>query len=81
MILIIFADQYVLRWLESLQREIEEPDLWESLGKYQTPLGAGVAPDTENSPFSAAEAKRLTEDLSKIREYLKSEFEGVWISI
>ncbi len=55
-----------------MKREIEEPDLWETIGVEKALAGAAADKDLDNSPFSEEERKRINQDLIEIKNYLLS---------
>jgi len=62
---------YVRQWLRHLKREVEAPDLWAAISRETAlVLGAGVAGDAANTPFSSSERQRISASLGEIREYL-----------
>jgi len=73
-----WSDQYasVSRWLDCLKRELNEPDLWNSVSQYQLPDGTAVDPSVQNGPFTIPEANQLTEGIKEMRRYLEDEFDG-----
>jgi hypothetical protein len=65
----------VWRWLTFLKREIEQPDLWAELAKYQLPPGEQISSGIGNEPFTAQQADQIIEGLRKVRAYLEAEFD------
>jgi len=65
---------YFIEWLDFLQRELEQPDLWEELFKYRPPPDT-FSPDLANEPFNNQELKKISEGIDNIRAYLESEFD------
>jgi len=67
----------VWNWLHYLKREINEPDYWAQLSKFQLRGAVSLAPEVENLPFTVQEVKQVTSGVNRIREYLKTEFVGI----
>lgn len=70
-----WASQFsnVVNWLRYVKREIDEPDLWKDLAKFQLPEGGRLSPDISNEPFTAAQVDIIAEGLDRVRAYLESE--------
>ncbi|MCK4563577.1 MAG: hypothetical protein KAU94_02745 [Verrucomicrobia bacterium] len=66
---------FVWQWLSHLNREIQEPDEWEQLSKFQLEEPVSVDPDTDNLSFTVQEVKQIKDGINNIREYLKQEFD------
>lgn len=62
---------YVRKWLTYLKREAEAPNLWAMLGE-ENALSAAASPElySENTPFTAAERKRVEVSLVEVRSLL-----------
>jgi len=60
-------------WLVCLMREVNEPDLWEQMSRYQLPSGDRPSPEATNDPFTAQQVERIAEAVNKVRGYLESE--------
>ena len=65
---------YFTHWLDFLKREVEQPDLWEELFKYQLSPDT-FSPNLANEKFNIQELKKISEGIDNIRAYLESEFE------
>ena len=63
------------QWLQNLRREIEQPDLWAEVAKYQLPPGVRVGPQATNEPFSADEAEQLSSTLREIHNLIVAQGE------
>lgn len=61
----------VSSWLEFLEREISEPDLWGQISKYQLPEKVEVEAEMGNDPFTVPEAETIASALSEIRSYIQ----------
>jgi hypothetical protein len=70
-----FQLNYVKNWLMYLKREIEKPDLWAELAKYQLPPGEQLSTEMGNEPFTAQQFDQIAEGLRKVRAYLEAEFD------
>lgn len=68
--------EYVRKWLTYIQREVEQPDLWEDLLKQKIAYDETISPDTGNEPFSTFQAGQIIEGIENIRKYLLNEFKG-----
>jgi hypothetical protein len=64
------------RWLECLLREIEQPDMWAELSKYQIPPGEQISIDIENTPFTYPEVVRIADGINQVRNYLEAQFKA-----
>ena len=64
----------VHNWLNYLKREIEQPDLWDELAKYQLPPGEQINKQIGNEPFTAQQVDQIAENLKKLHVYLEDEF-------
>lgn len=60
-------------WLTYLRRELQEPDLWEELSKYQLRPDSELEPDIPNDPFSPKQIEQILSGLNKIKQYIKEE--------
>jgi len=60
-------------WLSYLQREVEQPDLWADISRYQLPDEDRPSPEQGNEPFTAYQAERISETLDKVKIYIESE--------
>ncbi|MCB2352660.1 hypothetical protein [Clostridium estertheticum] len=58
-------------WLSCLAREIDQPDLWEEINKYN--FGYTKDMKEDNNSFTLSEAKRIYEGVDKVRTYLLKE--------
>lgn len=67
--------EYAIRWLSYLKREVEQPDLWEELAKYQLPPGEKISPDVTNEPFTVHQIEQISAGIINIRAYLEVEFD------
>jgi len=64
-------------WLYYLEREVEEPDLWEQLSQFRLEDQASPDPEIENLPFTVYEAQQITTGINRMRAYLEAEFDTV----
>lgn len=64
----------LMQWLEYLQREVRQPDLWDELARQKISYDAYISKDTTNEPFSVSHSQQIAEGIEKIRSYLASEF-------
>jgi hypothetical protein len=68
-------------WTSHLKREIQIPDPWEDLAKYQVAIGAQTVNGTVNEPISACEADRIGQILTglgqRVGQELKLDGEAV----
>jgi len=58
------------KWLENLKREIDAPDLWREVQKYQLPKDTRIDPNIKNDPFNAYQVNTIEIGLDRIRNYL-----------
>ncbi len=58
------------KWLENLKREIDAPDLWREVQKYQLPKDTRIDPNIKNEPFTAYQVNTIEIGLDRIRNYL-----------
>lgn len=61
----------VALWLGCLKHEVEEPDLWSELEKYQIEEDKDVLSHIINEPFTANQAEQIQIGLLKVRSYLE----------
>jgi hypothetical protein len=66
---------YVGNWLSYLKREVEQPDLWAGLYKYQLPPSDQLITDIGNEPFTVKEAEQLTEGIKRVQAYIETELD------
>jgi hypothetical protein len=64
------AKDFIHSWLESLERELAEPDLWGELERQRELLG-GAAEEIENTPFTPEEQEEVVARLSEAKEYVR----------
>ena len=64
----------VEKWLEYLQREVEEPDLWQEIEKYQEVLPLAPSDELVNEPIPAYEADIMNDRLMLLSEQITKEF-------
>jgi hypothetical protein len=69
-----FVLEYIKKWLEYIEREIRQPDLWDELAKHKISYDGNIAKETTNEPFSVSQAQQITGGIEKIRIYLVNEF-------
>jgi hypothetical protein len=60
-------------WTHHLRREIEIPDPWAQLAKYQVALDGRVPETTVNEPISACEADRIGQVLTRLGQRIGQE--------
>ena len=65
--------QHVCEWLSYLRREVNQPDLWTEISKYQLPLESGLVPDISNEPFSAYHVEPIQSGLNQVRAYIEEQ--------
>lgn len=63
---------YFGNWLGYLNREIEQPDLWAEIAKYQIPHTTETISDISDEPFSEPQITQITSALNQILVYVKS---------
>lgn len=63
---------YFAYWLIYLKREINSPDLWGELAKYQLPPGEQIGKDIGNEPFTFQQVQQIADSLKKIAQYLET---------
>jgi len=68
---------YVEKWLNYLNREISEPDLWASLANSRLDCTLNIDPQEDNKPFTFTEVNQITTGVNEMRQYLESEFSDV----
>ncbi len=61
---------YVSNWLSYLRREIDQPDFWADIAKYQIPVDSEIKGDVANEPFTAYQAEQIIESLNNVRAFL-----------
>lgn len=61
---------YFNDWLSYLRREIDQPDFWADIAKYQIPIDSETKRDVANEPFTAYQAEQIIESLNKVRAFL-----------
>lgn len=61
-----FAVSYTNKWLENLSRELNAPDLWGEISKYNFQYEDQI----DNTPFSIEQFNRIQNGLDEIRKYL-----------
>lgn len=66
---------HVRNWARHMRREIECPDLWADLARYQIILGPGSLEEMPNETISGGEAERIAEKLSEFAKAIETEFE------
>lgn len=66
---------YVKNWLKYLEREVNQPDLWDDLIKQKMLYDQKISPDTANEPFSVSQAGQIAKGIENIRKYLIDEFQ------
>jgi len=64
-------------WLDRLKRELNEPDLWESLTRYSTLSAEMVDPSEQNRQFTVPEVEQIAVGLENARAFLLAEFAGL----
>ena len=64
------AKDYFNGWLSYLSREIEQPDFWADIAKYQIPIDSEIKKDSTNEPFTAYQADQIIESLNNVRAFL-----------
>lgn len=57
-------------WLSCLKREIETPDLWESVSQEKALVEAASAEGLSNTPFIEAEQQDISAKLDEIQQFL-----------
>lgn len=68
-----YQRQYVRNWLSYLRREIDQPNLWAEILKYQLPPGSELGPDISNEPFAAYQVEKILSGLNQVRAYLEEQ--------
>ncbi len=61
-------------WLSFLKREIEQPDLWYEISKYQLPSDSDSTPADFNEPFTVNEFEQIERGLDQIKSHLLENF-------
>ena len=61
---------YFQRWLQYMQREVEQPDLWDQFTQNSLANNMKVGTDEDNRPFTRSEIKSLTKSIEGIRTYM-----------
>lgn len=62
---------HVRIWLQSLKRELDEPDLWAELEREKELLGGGDGEQVENTAFTLAEQQQIAAQLSEAQDYVR----------
>ncbi len=57
-------------WLNELQKEVDAPDLWASIGQEKALSTAASSSTTDNRPFTASEQGLIATKLDEIKGYL-----------
>jgi hypothetical protein len=57
-------------WLEELQKEVDAPDLWATIGQEKALSTATSSASLDNRPFTAAEQSLIATNLGEIKAYL-----------
>jgi len=65
---------YVVQWLNYLEREVSQPDLWDDLSKQKIVYDQKIHPEMTNEPFSVFQSEQISEGIENIRKYLLEEF-------
>lgn len=60
-------------WMHHLQREVEVPDLWDTLAKYQVAVGALTPTEAGNEPICAQEADGIGRAMTRLGERIGQE--------
>ena len=58
------------RWLRSLKREIEAPDLWGAIAEQRKVAEAASSPQTGDTPFTPEEQEYIAGRIGEIKQYL-----------
>lgn len=66
--------KHINLWLKYLSREVEQPDFWNEPTKDIKMAELGSASDTSNSQFSQKEMEHIRTELSKIRDFINSQY-------
>lgn len=61
-------------WAEDVKGEFVDPDLWAELRRRREFLTGDQHPDSANTPFTRSEQAEITEQLQKIKEYVKEAY-------
>jgi len=67
---------YVKKWLKNLEREVNQPDLWDDLNRQKIAYDQKIHPEMTNEPFSVSQAEQIAEGIENIRKYLLEQFES-----
>lgn len=59
----------ISNWLDEVKRDVETPDLWADLQGEAELLGVAYDEDTENTPFTPEEKKKITHEFSEFAVY------------
>ena len=62
--------EHVLKWLKSLSRELEAPDLWAAISQETKLAEVASSPDITNEPFTSKEQSYIITQLREVKEYL-----------
>jgi hypothetical protein len=68
-----YQRQYFRDWLSYLRREIDQPDLWAEISKYQLPPESELGPDISNEPFTAYQVEKIVSGVNQVRAYLEEQ--------
>lgn len=60
-------------WLGFMTREINEPDLWEKVNKFQLPEDIKLTADQNNSRFNYSEMMQIKAGLGNLKEYFQTQ--------
>lgn len=63
---------YVDLWLSYLKRELDQPDLWVEIEKYNLPPGSTISEEVKNEPFNINQVEQILKAIEDIKEYLES---------
>ena len=61
------------RWLVWLKREVDAPDLWSEISKYQLSAESELREDVSNDPFTAYQAEQIALGIKKIQVYIEEQ--------
>ena len=67
--------RFFARWVQSLKREIETPDLWAEMEKYRLSFSLTLPEWPANEPISASEAEKIVEKLSLLADRIEQQFQ------
>jgi hypothetical protein len=67
--------RFFARWVQSLKKELEVPDLWAEMEKYKLSFSVTLPKRQVNEPISASEAEKISDKLSLLTNTIEQQFD------